>query len=163
MGSSTMDGSGGQTAVPRIDSLRDYLNTSGQPFTIPQLGIAVHNGTARLQSGRFVDGVEVESLLERGTEAQDGPLEGPPYRGVSTVLIGASAVAAMFFPPAMIGAVIFGMTQSANGDLIIGVDGHRITNAFELAEEVAEDKTGDTAYVAIVRNGRRLQVPVRVR
>jgi S1-C subfamily serine protease len=43
-------------------------------------------------------------------------------------------------------------------DLIVGVDGYRVKNAFDLMQALQEAQPGDKVYLAIVRKGRRMQI-----
>jgi S1-C subfamily serine protease len=79
------------------------------------------------------------------------------------VLIGTGAAAAVFFPPAIIAVALLANSRVGQSfDLIIGVDGIRVRNTFELVQAVADARPGDTVYLAMVREGRRIQVAVPV-
>jgi S1-C subfamily serine protease len=58
-----------------------------------------------------------------------------------------------------------GLTQTEDGDLVIGdiivgVDGDKVANSDDLYRLLDKHKVGDTVRVEIVRNGRRVAVPV---
>jgi S1-C subfamily serine protease len=58
-----------------------------------------------------------------------------------------------------------GLTQTEDGDLVIGdiivgVDGDKVTNSDDLYRLLDKHQVGDTVRVEIVRNGRRIAVPV---
>jgi S1-C subfamily serine protease len=60
-----------------------------------------------------------------------------------------------------------GLTQTENGDvelgdIIVAMDGSKIGNADDLSRELDKHQLGDTVKVEIVRNGRRMSVPVRL-
>ena len=60
-----------------------------------------------------------------------------------------------------------GVTQTENGDvelgdIIVGVDGEKVGNSDDLYRLLEKHQVGQTIQVAIVRNGRRLTVPVRL-
>jgi S1-C subfamily serine protease len=60
-----------------------------------------------------------------------------------------------------------GLTQTENGDIeigdiIVGIDGEKISNADDLYHLLDKHQIGDTVQVQIVRNGRRSSVPVRL-
>jgi S1-C subfamily serine protease len=60
-----------------------------------------------------------------------------------------------------------GLTQTEDGDLVIGdiivgVDGDKVANSDDLYRLLDKRKVGDTVQVEIVRNGRRVAVPVRL-
>ena len=47
-------------------------------------------------------------------------------------------------------------------DLIIGVDGTRVTNYLDFEDRLRDIQPGEIVYLSIVRDGKRLQVPVHV-
>lgn len=156
------DGTDGESASSQIQGLRDYVARAGT-LGIPQLGIWVSNGSAPLQSGKQADGVAVVGLIPSHRDGRRAPLRGPRHQELQGALMGASMVAALFFPPAIIGVAILGDLGNRYGDLIIGVDGYRIKNILDLAQAIAQDKPGDVVYVVVVREGRRIQLRVRLR
>jgi S1-C subfamily serine protease len=60
-----------------------------------------------------------------------------------------------------------GLTQTENGDIeigdvIVGMDNEKIDGSDDLYHILDRHQVGDTVQVQIVRNGRRLSVPVRL-
>jgi putative serine protease PepD len=60
-----------------------------------------------------------------------------------------------------------GVTQTENGDvelgdIIVGIDGQKVGNSDDLYRLLEKRQVGQTVQVDIVRNGRRLTVPVRL-
>jgi S1-C subfamily serine protease len=60
-----------------------------------------------------------------------------------------------------------GLTQTENGDIeigdiIVGIDGEKLSDADDLYRILDKHQIGDTVEVQIVRNGRRMSVPVRL-
>lgn len=60
-----------------------------------------------------------------------------------------------------------GLTQTENGDveigdIIVGIDGQKIANNDDLYRLLDKHQVGDTVQVQVMRNGRRLSVPVRL-
>jgi S1-C subfamily serine protease len=47
-------------------------------------------------------------------------------------------------------------------DLIIGVDGSRVTNFLDFEERLRDVQAGEIVYLSIIRNGERMQIPVPV-
>jgi S1-C subfamily serine protease len=47
-------------------------------------------------------------------------------------------------------------------DLIIGVDGSRVTNFLDFYDCMRDVQPGEIVYLNILRNGRRVQMPVRI-
>jgi putative serine protease PepD len=60
-----------------------------------------------------------------------------------------------------------GLTQTENGDveigdIIVGIDGQKIANNDDLYRLLDKHQVGDTVQVQVMRNGRRISVPVRL-
>lgn len=60
-----------------------------------------------------------------------------------------------------------GLTQTENGDVeigdvIVGIDGEKVANTDELYRILNKHPLGDQVQVQILRNGRRMSVPVRL-
>ena len=87
-----------------------------------------------------------------------------PYRQPTRdILQGVGMLAAMAFPPA---AVIVPIVQSVPlneaYDLIIGVDGSRVTDFMDFYYCMREVQPGEVVYLNVLRNGHRVQVPIRI-
>jgi putative serine protease PepD len=64
-------------------------------------------------------------------------------------------------------AGLHGLTQTENGDVeigdvIVGIDGQKVPNTDELYRILNKHSLGDQVQVQILRNGRRMSVPVRL-
>ena len=60
-----------------------------------------------------------------------------------------------------------GLTQTENGDvaigdIIVGIDNDKVANSDDLYRLLDKHQVGDTVQVQIMRNGRRMSVPVRL-
>ena len=60
-----------------------------------------------------------------------------------------------------------GLTQTENGDvelgdIIVGIDGEKVSSTDDLSRILDKHKLGDTVRVEVVRNGKRVTVPVRL-
>ena len=60
-----------------------------------------------------------------------------------------------------------GLTQTENGDvaigdIIVGIDNDKVANSDDLYRLLDKHQMGDTVQVQIMRNGRRMSVPVRL-
>jgi len=79
------------------------------------------------------------------------------------VLEGAAVAAAMVFPPAILAVAVLDQTHVGESyDMIIGVDGKRVSNFLDFEDQMREAKPGDVVYLSVIRNGTRMQVPVQV-
>ena len=79
------------------------------------------------------------------------------------LLDGASVAAALVFPPAIVAVAV--IDQSGIGesyDLVIGVDGRRVRNILDFQDLTANVRPGDILYLTMVRDGKRMQMPVHV-
>ena len=47
-------------------------------------------------------------------------------------------------------------------DMIIGVDGSRVTNFLDFQDRMRDLQPGEVIYLSVVRNGKRLQVTMPV-
>jgi len=148
-----------------LGTVEEYTN--GSPDSelmsgcVALLGIDVMNGQARLVNGRSVVGVRITRVFSHDVGAAAG------LRSQSVAISGflrAGLVAgSLFFPPAILGAVL--VQQSGIGesyDLIIGADGQRTHDVPELMEALREAVRGELVYLVIVRKGQRESVIVRL-
>jgi S1-C subfamily serine protease len=60
-----------------------------------------------------------------------------------------------------------GVTQTENGDfaigdIVLGMDGEKIANTDDLYRQLDKHQVGDTVQLQILRNNRRISVPVRL-
>jgi S1-C subfamily serine protease len=55
-------------------------------------------------------------------------------------------------------AVVDVLGLDKSWDLIVGVDGYRVKNIFELMHELQDIQSGDRVYLAIVRKGQRMLI-----
>jgi S1-C subfamily serine protease len=85
------------------------------------------------------------------------------HRAVHDVLKGAAVVASLVFPPALLAVPVIETIQlGENYDLIIGVDGYRVTNFMNFQDQLREAQPGETVYFNILRGGKRLQLLVQM-
>lgn len=151
-------------ATTSPQSLNDYINSSGEPLDIPQLGIQVRDGDAKLDDCGPVSGAGVTEVSANGASA--GILEDhhTSHMMVTGALVGAGLAAAVLFPPAVIPILLVAHVGSSSGsvDVIIAVDGNRVRNTLDLIEAVQDSRKGDAVYLTIVRNGQRKQMVVHV-
>ena len=148
-----------------VGSLKDYVggDSAQGPVEVAQLGLLVYDAKAKLEDGREIAGVAVADVVPEGAAARAGIHSTGPGTATVAVVLGASIAAAVFFPPAVIGiALVAHMAAAKPHEVIIGVDGNRVRNTLELTQALANFKTGDVAYLAMVYKGYRVQLPVVV-
>ena len=101
--------------------------------------------------------------MQAGSPAAKAGLQRPIEGKAREAAEMATLAAGMVFPPAMVGVAIISSTQlDQSYDMIIGVDGDRITNILDFENHLRTVQPGEIIYLNIVRNGIRRQVPVYI-
>lgn len=144
---------------PGIGSVDDFL-IDGEDSVLP-LGVRLRPDHRRLESGEIAAGLLVLAVTTGGPADKAGV---KPYRHAArTTLEAVSVAGAFFFPPAMLLVPVLESTQIGDSyDMIVGVDGFRVTSALDFEDCMRDVQPGEIVYLSVVRNGRRLQVPVTV-
>jgi S1-C subfamily serine protease len=146
-----------------LQGLNDYINTNAEPIEISQLGILARDGLATLDDGEKIAGVTVVDVSPKGAAANALGTHEVSHMLVGGALLGAGVASAVLFPPALIGVLMLANSHvGMSYDLVIGVDGSRVRNTMEFLQSVADARSGDTLYLAIVRRGRRVQISVQL-
>lgn len=148
-----------QLIDPQLHSMQEFMEEEGSE-TSP-LGIEVQEDQRKLADGEIADGLLVVGVVPGSPAAKAGL---HAFRQTARNIITGVAVAGMyFFPPAMI---VLPIIESVNFhesyDLIIGVDGVRVTNFLDFDDRMRDVQPGEIVYLSLVRNGRRVQLPVPV-
>jgi hypothetical protein len=79
------------------------------------------------------------------------------------VLAGLAVTGSIVFPPAMILLPVLASLQiGRDGDLIIAVDGSRVSNVLDFEDDIRGAQPGEIVYLTILRAGARLQVRVLI-
>ncbi len=142
--------------VPHFHSLQEFMSEGSDTSPI---GVELREDRRRLSGGGQADGLLILKVHSGSPAAQAG------LRGYSTtghsVLEGAAVAAAMVFPPAVLAIAVLDQTHVGESyDMIIGVDGNRVTNYLDFEDHMRDAKPGDVVYLSIVRNGKRVQIAV---
>jgi len=155
---------GGQIQVPpaelrqELQSMRDFMADGDSTSS---LGMVLHEDHRAVDGSGEAAGLLVVDVMP-GTPAAQAGLRGL-RAGISNTISGLAFVASMFFPPAtMAAAAVTSARIGESYDLIIGVDGQRVTNFIEFSDRMRFARPGELVYLSISRNGRRIQVPVTV-
>jgi hypothetical protein len=158
--------SGNDAAVYRMDQpdqnqveppgLQEYLGES-EEISLYGIDLRIEHRKAE----KDIQGLLVVDI-EPGSAGAFAGLH--PYRQPTRdILSGVGMLAAMAFPPA---AVVVPIMQSVPlneaYDLIIGVDGSRVTNFMDFYYCMREAQPGEVVYLNLLRNGHRVQVPLRI-
>jgi hypothetical protein len=133
---------------------------SGDAITTP-IGLELREARRTLKSGEEADGLLITEVT-KGSPAAIAGLRAYS-RGVHNALTGAMIAAALVFPPAIIGVPLLDYTEIGESyDLIIGVDGVRVTDFLDFQDRMRDLKPGEIVYLSVVRDGRRHQFRVNV-
>jgi S1-C subfamily serine protease len=87
-------------------------------------------------------------------QVEEGMIVGDVYRN--------SGAAAAGLRPAIVRDSIYGMSLQQLGDVILTVGGRKVGSADELQNALQDKKPGETVDVELLRQGRRITVPVRL-
>jgi hypothetical protein len=129
-------------------------------FNTP-IGVELEESRRRLSDGEEADGLLVLEVAKDSPAAKAG-LHAYTHTARS-VMTGAAIVAAMFFPPAIMAVPLLDYTQAGESyDMIIGVDGIRVTNFLDFEDRMHDLRPGEIVYLSVVRNGKREQIRVYV-
>jgi PDZ domain len=147
-----------QIAAPRLHSLQEFMSEGTDDSPI---GLELREDTRTLKTGERADGLLILKVRSGSPAAQAG-LKSYSSR-TKTLLEAATVAGAMVFPPAILAIVAIDQTNIGESyDMIIGVDGRRVTNFLDFEDQMRGLKPGDILYLSVVRNGRRLQIRVHV-
>jgi S1-C subfamily serine protease len=125
------------------------------------LGIEVREDKRRLKGGGEAQGLLIIDVFAGSPAARAGLHR--YHRAMRDALETAAVAGALFFPPAVLLVPVFDQVHLGESyDLIIGVDGTRVTNFLDFEERVRDVQSGEIVYFSILRNGERMQIPVPV-
>ena len=143
---------------PQLRSLQEFIQEGDNTSS---LGIEVQEAQRKTRSGKMADGLVIVGVI-KGSPADLAGLRA--YRRTTSDVIKVVAVgAALVFPPAVLVAALADQVNIGDTyDLIIGVDGTRVTNFLDFEDRIREVQPGEIVYLNIVRNGKRMQVPVNL-
>jgi S1-C subfamily serine protease len=141
---------------PDPQGLKNYLDENEQ---ISVFGIDLRLDSRKVE--RDIPGLLVVDVAAGSPGAVAGL---HPFRQPARdVLNGVGMLAAMAFPPAMaVVPIVEAVPLHEKYDLIIGVDGVRIASFLGFYEQVRNVRPGEVVYLNVLRNGQRVQVPMRV-
>jgi hypothetical protein len=143
---------------PQLHSRQEFMNEEVSAYP---LGLVLQEGARRTSNGLEADGLLVVELQPDSPAGRAGVCAGHPV--AHDMLEGAAVVASLVFPPAVLVVPVIETIQlGENYDLIIGVDGTRVTNFMEFEERLRDAQPGETVYLNILRADKRLQIPVEM-
>ena len=141
-----------------VGSVRDFVAEGEESSPI---GIEVRETHRRLKSGEEASGLLILKVQKDSPAGKAGlhAYKRAAHNAIEGVAIGA----ALFFPPAILAIPIIDYTEVGESyDMIIGIDGSRVTNFVDFADRMRDVQAGELVYFSIVRNGRRMQIAVPI-
>jgi predicted metalloprotease with PDZ domain len=142
----------------QLQSLQEFLEEGDNATTI---GMVVREGHRKVDDGGEVAGLLIVSVMA-GSPAADAGLKGV-RTGTHVMLEGAAVAASLFFPPAIMAVALVDSTRVGESyDMIIAVDSVRVTNFLDFNDRMRQVQPGDIIYLGVIRNGKRMQVQVKV-
>jgi PDZ domain-containing protein len=142
----------------QLQSLQQFLEEGDNITTI---GMVVREAHRKVEGGGEVPGLLVVSVMP-GSPAAAAGVKGE-RTGAHSVLEGAAVAASLFFPPAIMAvAIVDGTRVGESYDMIIAVDSVRVTNFLDFNDRMRQVQPGDIIYLTVVRNGKRMQVQVKI-
>jgi S1-C subfamily serine protease len=150
-----------QSGMPpeQLRSLQQY-DTEGELST--PFGMQLREARRTLKSGEEADGLLITAVAKDSPAAAVG-LHAYSH-GVHDALTGVAMVGAMFsggLAVVLIPALDY-MEIGESYDMIIGVDGSRVTSFIDFENRMRDLAPGEVIYLSVVRDGKRLQVTMPV-
>ena len=143
----------------QLRSLQQY-DTEGELST--PFGMQLREARRTLKSGEEADGLLITAVAKDSPAAAVG-LHAYSH-GVHDALTGVAMVGAMFsggLAVVLIPALDY-MEIGESYDMIIGVDGSRVTSFIDFENRMRDLAPGEVIYLSVVRDGKRLQVTMPV-
>jgi S1-C subfamily serine protease len=142
---------------PHLHSLDEYVH--GGVIEVAPLGLQLREDQRELKSGVAAKGLLIVAVA-KGSPAANAGLEAL-QEAPKQVLRGLAVAGSMAFPPAIILLPAFeSLPIGRDGDLIIAVDGSRVTNVVDFEDDIRDAQQGEILYLTVVRAGARLQLQV---
>ncbi len=143
---------------PRLHSLQDFMREGGE---ISPLGLDLDEAQRKLDSGEVANGLLIVGVRQGSAAAKSGLRAN--RRTARDILEGVAVAAALFFPPAVLAVPVIEQVKLGESyDMIIGVDGTRVVSFAEFEASMRDIEPGEIVYLSIVRDGKRMQVPVHI-
>ena len=143
---------------PPIGTLQDFMSEGD--ITSP-LGMEVREDRRRVKGGGEAEGLLIVDVFA-GSPAAHAGLH-PYHRAMRDALETAAVAGALFCPPVVLLVPVFDQVHVGESyDLIVGVDGSRVTNFLDFEERMRDVQAGEIVYLSVIRNGERKQIPVPV-
>src|ERR1700722_655215 len=150
-----------QSGLPPQQMMQQQFDDDGELST--PWGMNLREARRSLKSGGEADGLLI-TTVEKGSPAAAAGLH--PYNHmVHDALAGAAVVGSLvpFGQAAILLIPVLDVYQVGESyDMIIGVDGSRVTTFLDYQATMRDLQPGEIVYLRVVRNGKRLQVTLPV-
>jgi S1-C subfamily serine protease len=149
-----------QSGLPP-EQLRSLQQFESEGELSTPFGMQLREARRTLKSGEEADGLLITAVAKNSPAATAGL---HAYRhGVHDTLTGVAMATAIVPGVALVLLPVLDyMRVGESYDLIIGVDGSRVTNFIDFQHRMRELAPGEVIYLSVVRNGKRLQVTMPV-
>jgi hypothetical protein len=150
-----------QSGMPpeQLRALQQF-DSEGQ-LTTP-FGMELQEAKRSLKSGEDADGLLIVAVA-KGSPAATAGLR--PYSHTVHDAIAAAAMVGAVFSGGLSVVVIPAIDYMQVGesyDMIIGVDGSRVTNFLDFQDRIHDLQPGEIIYLSVLRDGKRVQVTMPV-
>jgi len=150
-----------QSGMPpeQLKALQEF-DSEGELST--PFGMQLREAKRTLKSGEDADGLLITSVEKNSPAAAVGLR--PYSHGVHDAIAAAAMVGAVFSGGLSVIVIpVLDYTQVGESyDMIIGVDGSRVTNFLDFQDRTRDLQPGELLYLSVVRDGRRMQVTMPV-
>jgi S1-C subfamily serine protease len=150
-----------QSGMPpeQLKALQEF-DSEGELST--PFGMQLREAKRSLKSGEEADGLLITEVAKGGPAAAVGLR---PYTHTVHDAIAAAAMVGAVFSGGLSVVVIPALDYMQVGesyDMIIGVDGSRVTNFLDFQDRMRDLQPGEIVYLSVLRDGKRLQVTMPV-
>jgi hypothetical protein len=150
-----------QSGLPPQQMMQQQFDDDGELST--PWGMNLREARRSLKSGEEADGLLI-TTIEKGSPAAAAGLH--PYNHVVHDALAGAAVVGSLMPFGQAAILLIPaldiMQVGESYDMIIGVDGSRVTNFLDYQDRMRDLQPGEIVYLSVVRNGKRLQVTLPV-
>ena len=150
-----------QSGMPpeQLKALQEF-DSEGQLST--PFGMELQEAKRSLKSGEDADGLLIVAVA-KGSPAATAGLR--PYSHTVHDAIAAAAMVGAVFSGGLSVVVIPAIDYMQVGesyDMIIGVDGSRVTNFLDFQDRIHDLQPGEVVYLSVLRDGKRIQLTMPV-
>jgi S1-C subfamily serine protease len=150
-----------QSGMPpeQLKALQDF-DSEGELST--PFGMQLREAKRSLKTGEEADGLLITAVAKGSPAAAVGLR---PYTHTVHDALAAAAMVGAVFSGGLSVIVIPALDYMQVGesyDMIIGVDGSRVTNFLDFQDRMRDLQPGEVVYLSILRDGRRVQVTMPV-